>query len=306
VKQILAPVLRTANDLTDAAKKITDEGISLFRSTLGNLPLLSSVRAIESDELEDKDETHYFLVPYRLSETGYALYTQRVLPQGTGPENKLPKARIFHLPAEGTVETLEDLLIEQLKQEKISTLDPSAPLADRLDMMADEIDNQSNLITGGLVVIGGVVAIVNPLLGVGIAAKAILPTIGSKLSKHGINHVSDWLRDKKIQASEKNATADAQKEIKRLPPEVKVDPSLALLEIALGTTDPAHDPNLEFASFMSSPKEATATALTAEAISCTYEPILKDKSSHKAAHLHPADIAWLKALADLTSHRQMT
>jgi len=239
MKQIFDPVLRTANDLSETARRITDDGIRLFRSSLGKLPLLSSVRAIESSEIEGRDETHYFLVPFRLSESGYTLFTQRVLPEGTAPENILPKARVFHLPQESSIESLETLITDQLKENNLKNLGSSALIADRLDMVAEEIDSQSNLITGGLVVIGGVVAVVNPLMGVGIAAKAILPTLGSKLSKHGINHLSDWLRDKKQQSNEKTATADAIKEIKRLPAEIEISSALALLEETVSTKDPS-------------------------------------------------------------------
>lgn len=266
---------------------------------MGKIPLFSSVRVIESSELEDTDETHYFLVPYRLSDSGYALFTQRVLPEGAGPGNFLPKARIFHLPGGGTIDTFEKLIVDQLKDEKIQNIDISAPLADRLDMIAEEIDHQSNLITGGLVVIGGVVAVINPLLGVSIAAKALLPTLGSKLSKHGINHLSDWLRDKKLQTSEKNAILDAQKEIKRLPPEVRIDPTLAILEEALSTADPDHEPGFAFANSMKTPAEASSVMLTAKAISFIYEASLMDSSTHSEAHLHPADTAWLRSLSEL-------
>ena len=196
MKHIIDPIVKTTSDVTEVAKRIVEDGVEFFRGTLGKLPLFSSVIARESKENITHDETHYFLVPYRLSEVNYALYTQRVLPEGVGPENDLPKAKIFHLPAVGTLDTLEELLFEQLSAKHRQQYSNELPIADRLDLIAKEIDKQSNLVTGGLVLIGGAVAIANPLVGVGIAAKALLPTLGSKLSKHGINHVTDWLRDK--------------------------------------------------------------------------------------------------------------
>ena len=299
MKQVLDPIIKTTSDLSDTVKRVTQDGLQFLRSNLGSIPLFASVRAVESAELKDRDETHYFLVPYRLSECGYSLFNQRVLPEGIGPENDLPKVRVFHLPAEGTLETLESLVIDQLKDETIQSLDVTNSVADRLDKIAEEIDNQSNKITGGLVIIGGVVAVVNPLLGVGIAAKALLPVIGNKLSKHGINHFSEWLRDKKLQSSEKLATTKAEQEVKRLQPEIYIDPTLQLLELSLSTSDPDHDPNLLFAHAMATPAEASSAALTAIAIGGTYEECLKDSALFEQALLHPADITWLKMLKDL-------
>ena len=283
------------------AKKVVDEGVSLFHSTIGRLPLFSSIQAHETSELKDRDETHYFLVPYRLSKCGYALYIQRLLPVGVGPENALPKARVFHLPADGTLDTLEKLVADELAEKHRENIDFSAPLADRLDLIADEIDKQSNLVTGGLVVIGGVVAVINPLLGVGIAAKAILPTLGSKLSKHGINHVSDWLRKRKVDKKEKEANELASQEIKKIEPEVTVDATLALLEESISNQDPANDPQMKFAEFLETPEETLKVMVTARAITDVYRSSITDKESHSSANLHPADIDWLKSLADLTA-----
>ncbi|BDS05320.1 hypothetical protein NT6N_03600 [Oceaniferula spumae] len=294
-------MIRSANDLSEVAKKIAADGVEFFRSNLGKLPLLSSVRAVESSELTSRDETHYFLVPYRLSESDYALYTHRVLPEGVAPENALPKARIFHLPNMDTLAKLEELITEQLKDDNLRKINSSAPLADRLDLIANEIDKQSNRITGGLVLIGGVVAIANPLLGVGIAAKALLPTLGSKLSKHGISHATDWLREKKQKASDRIAGSEAKKAVKKLPSEVQVDPVLTLLESALSTPTADHDPSFEFSQLMNDPSEAMAVVHTAEAVSCIYEDCLQQPVNYTEAKLDASDVAWLKSLAELGS-----
>ncbi len=303
MKQALDPIVKTTNDLRETVKRITQDGLQLFRSNLGNLPLFASIRAVESSELKDRDETHYFLIPYRISECGYSLFNQRVLPQGIGPENNLPKARIFHLPAQGTLETLELLVTNALQHKKLQSINLANPLADRLDALAEEIDSQSNKVTGGLVLIGSVIAIANPLLGVSIAAKALLPTVGSKLSKHGMNQLSEWLRAQKLKTFQKSATTEAQKEVQRLKPEVCIDPILQLLEEALSTSDPDHDPSLLFAHTMKTPAEASATALTAIAISQTYEECLQDPQLCKQAVLHGADITWLNTLKELQQTR---
>lgn len=299
MRKLIDPAIRSAKELSLTAKRIAEDGLENFRGQLGNIPFFSSVKIIESNALKGRDETHYFLVPYRLAQSGYALFTQRVLPDGVGPSNALPKARIFHLPDEGAITTIEMLAADQIKEQKLENIDSSAPLADRLDLLAEEIDSQSNKITGGLVIIGGVVAIANPVLGLGIAAKALLPTVTSKLSKHGINHVSDWLRDRKVKSLEETASNAAQKEIKKLAPEIMSDPVLRLLEESLSTSDVSYDPSIPFASMMNTPDEAAATILTASAISQVYADCLVNNTTHTEAKLHPADLTWLNSLAEL-------
>lgn len=304
MRQVIDPVVKTAADLTAASKRIIEDGVKFFRGSLGKIPLFSSVIARNSDEVIERDETHYYLVPYRLSECGYALYTERVLPHGTGPENDLVKARVFHLPAKGTLSVMEALLSAQLKDKHRQQINDDTPLANRLDLIAEEIDKQSNIVTGGLILIGGAVALANPLLGVGIAAKALLPTLGSKLSKHGINHVTDWLRDKKMKSSDIEAAAQAAKEIKRLKPEISMNETLALLEESLATPDESHDPSIPFSDQLKTPEHALKAIQTSVAILCVYQDCLDREQTYTEACLHHADVSWLKSLQELTQSAQ--
>jgi hypothetical protein len=50
-----------------------------------------------------------------------------------GPENDLPKARIFQLPASGTENHLINLLTKELTDEQLKGIDPDSPLADHLE-----------------------------------------------------------------------------------------------------------------------------------------------------------------------------
>jgi hypothetical protein len=50
--------------------------------------------------------------------------------------------------------------------------------------IADEIDYKSNLVSGGLLIIGGAIAITNPLLRMGGAANSLLPSLGAKLTPY--------------------------------------------------------------------------------------------------------------------------
>lgn len=77
----------------------------------------------------DRDETHYFLVPSLQNQGNYTLYRIRSLPNGVGPKNDLPKARIFQLPASGTENRLIDILTRELTEEQPKGIDVNSPLA---------------------------------------------------------------------------------------------------------------------------------------------------------------------------------
>jgi hypothetical protein len=128
-----------------------------------------------------------------------------VLPEGVGPKNELPKRRVFHLPSGVSEERLEELLEQQIAGRKLASAEKGSDLADRVDEIAAEIDAKSNLVTGGLLLIGGAVAIANPVVGVGIAAKALLPGVGGVLSKFGAKALGGALRGHKESKVEKEA-----------------------------------------------------------------------------------------------------
>ena len=119
------------------------------------------------------DEHHYLWVPLPAAVKGYALSQHRGLPTGASLASDLPLRGIFHLPGAGAERRLEELILDGRLPVAVDS-----DLTQRLHRIADEIDRQSGKATGGLRLIGGAVAIVNPLLGIGIAAKAIFPSQG--------------------------------------------------------------------------------------------------------------------------------
>lgn len=265
-----------------------DEGITFFRSHLGAIPLLSSTTAEVGG---DRDETHYCLIPDPSEPNGYSLYRTRVLPDGVGPENDLPKARIFQIPAEGTGSHLTELLSKEIKEEHLKTADFDSPLANRLDAVANEIDRQSNLVSGGLLLIGGAIAIANPLLGVGIAAKSLLPGLGSKLSTHGIKHASDWLKSKNSKSLESDAEKMAQSKVRKLKPEIRINPVTQLLEKSIHSKENDFDPSLESASLFKDISTVSDIRIGALAILAVYEKTDESKLSNNSKN-------WIKELQD--------
>lgn len=211
-------------------------GRSVWRSSIGKLPFFGGMAAA-IDGQAPADEHHYFLVPLPAAEQGYALYQQRRLPAGAELANDLPIRRFFHLPVHGAEKHLEHLI---LAGRTAVTVD--SDLSQRLHRIADEIDRQSSKVTGGLLLIGGAVAIVNPLLGVGIAAKALFPGLGAIASREGLRYVADrwkqWHQDRAQRIARKQSLA----ELHATPVVVRINEVLAVLDRGLATTGSEFDP----------------------------------------------------------------
>jgi hypothetical protein len=244
----------------------------------------------------EADETHYFLVPFRCADEGYALHVQRALPPGTGLVNSLPRRRIFHLPDLAGRERLESLLHFSLAGQAMAEIPAGSDLADRLEKMAEAIDEQTGRVTGGLLVVGGIVAIANPLLGVGIAAKALLPSAASVVTKGAAGYVSDKLRSRAKKNRVEEARDEAAEEVRKLKPELFENPLLRLLEQAVSTADPAHDPAFEELKIAPDLPWMRLRGLTTTAVAACYRDILDDPADCVKAALHPPDVQWLRSL----------
>ena len=287
MKKLWDPIVETAEDVQRVASRMIDDGVEFFRGHLGKIQLLSASNVVVGAGDEDRDEQHYFLVPNRGEECGYCLYSMRVLPDGIGPENDLPKARVFQIPSEGAEGRLVELLLGELEAEALKKVDLASPLADRLEVVAEEIDRQSNLLSGGLILVGGVVAIANPLLGVGIAAKALIPGLGSKLSVHGMKHVSDWFRGRRESSVKEDAKKDARKAVSKVKPELRVNAVLGLLERALSSED--CDPGTESLHLLDDLSQVGDYRLGVEAVTTIYQ-------KEDLEQLRPEIRDWLKSL----------
>ncbi len=274
------------------------DGASFVRASVGRVPLFASVEASVQHDDVARDETHYFLIPTPFSEAGYALYNVRRLPEGYAAANDLPELRVFHLPGPGGEATLESLV---LANHVGPAIDDDTTFADRLSIVADEIDRHGRQVTGGLLVIGGVVALANPLLGVGIAAKAVFPSVGALLSREGLKLAGDrlksWGRNRRV-AQQEN---EAKKAIRLVPSKAFVNPILADLERALRTDEAEFDPSFDTDFDLVDAdgwNRAELVQLTAQAIVATYGsadgPALATEFK-----LGPEDRRWLETLRTL-------
>jgi hypothetical protein len=301
------PILKSAKDIEDFARKMIEDGRTIALTTFQKVPLLSALAVVEQKEAVERDETHYFLVPFKPAERDYALYSVRRLPEGYAPENDLPKLRVFHLPAIGAEKILEDLLLAQVKADKSAlAAAPDTDLADRLNTIGNEIDKQTSRVSGGLMVIGGVVALANPLLGVGIAVKALLPGLAAKLSREGLRYGSDKLRKWQGDRHDAKLGKAAEKELKQSRAEMVHNPLLQTLALALDTDDEDLDPLTEFephAFHIDGYNNIEMLRLSAAAVLAVYQEILDKQTKHDSAQLGPEDLSWLKTLEEWANPR---
>ena len=199
---------------------------------------------------------------------------------------------------------LEELIFKDLLQRKRQTAnDDEVSVGDRLNELADEIDKHSRYVTGGLLLAGGAAAIVNPLLGVGIAAKALLPSLGAAFSREGLKHVGEklnlWKREKeeKVRHAETKAEMNSSGEVK-----LEVNPLLQALDKALDTSEEEYDPLFEFdlGEFeMTGWNSRDILQLTAKVLSDVYADLIDGKVDRGTSRLGPEDIRWLRTLREV-------
>ena len=168
-----------------------------------------------------------------------------------------------------------------------------------LESLANDIDALDTKLTYGMLLVGGVTAIVNPLLGIGIAAKALLPGVSSLTSKYALRPMGE----KQTKANIDKATQVAQQQVLHEFHEAStvkvINPILQELELALNTTeaehDPLFDPNLADGSLPELDSNRWRE-LTESAIFNVYQDIYYNPKQHKEANLGPEDIRWLKVM----------
>lgn len=265
----LRKVCDSAADAGALAKSIAESGVKSVSEMFHGIRVFGSMSAMTADDAQ-RDETHYLLVPVPGKEEGYSIYTKRILPPDVGLNNSLPKLRVFHIPDESARETMERTLVAGMVEETLGKADLGSDLADTLDKFADEIDKQTERVSGGLILIGGVVALANPLLGIGIAAKGLLPSIGAKASKAGTDFVTGKIRDWKKSSAEAKAQKEAAREVKKLKPEVFTNPMIRALDALVTNPDDSYDPFLDQRVWPDAFEHVYYYSMTVEAIREVY------------------------------------
>jgi hypothetical protein len=269
-----------------------ESGLQVIQEVVNGLPVYTSFERSSKYDVK-YDEKHYFVIPYAMSDVGFSLHTMRFLPDSVPEINDLPKRRIFHFPNQYYEASLREHMLSSAREiaaEK--AIEKSSPL----ERLANDIDALDNKLTYGMLLVGGVAAIFNPIVGVGIAAKAMLPGVTGILAKYGLRPLGEKQTRSEVEKAIKAAEANVAKEFSESNTLKIVNPILEELELALRTTesehDPLIDPNLSTGSVPELDSEHWRE-LTNRAIYHVYRDVYSDEELHPKASLGPEDIRWL-------------
>ncbi|WP_016957538.1 hypothetical protein [Catenovulum agarivorans] len=283
---------QTAHSYAELISEINAK-LSVVTESVNGLPFIASA---EKSAISQYDEKHYFVVPYKLSEHGIALHTMRCLPDGVPEINDLPKRRVFHFINQHSEHQLKQLLLEQAEE---TVTAQHQGQTSGLEKLANDIDKLDNKLTYGLLLVGGLSALVNPLLGASIAAKAILPSASGLLNKHGLRPLGEKLTQSQLKSQIDQAKTQVQREFAASNTLKIYNPILQELYLALNTNEAEHDPLFDFdlsSLAISSEDSGSWRKLTITALAHLYKDIINDPKKHQAARLGPEDLRWLKVL----------
>lgn len=287
VNHLLKIIAEKASDTGALARSITDSGLQSVSEMFGSIRIFSAVAATSTDKAE-QDETHYILVPLLGIPRRYAVYTKRILPPDTGTVNSLPKARIFHVPDGAGRTLLERELVEKMVIEQFDPQSGSSDFADALEKVADQIDSETEKISGGFLLIGGAVALLNPLLGLGIAVNGLLPAIGAKASKAGAEYVGNRMRDWNRSASESKLRKSAHEEVRKLKPTIYSNPILRSLDAIASNPQTDFDPAFDRRNWIDQFESYHYYTATVEAIREVYQGVMEtmEPGVYQESHLN--------------------
>ena len=283
------------NSATDKFSSEFSSGLEVIKGAIGDLPVFMSLERSSTCDVM-YDEKHYFVIPFKESRVGFSLHTMRYLPVSVPEINDLPKRRVFHFPTPHYEGCLREHLLSSARE--LATEQSDGRL-NTLEKLADDIDGLDNKLTYGMLLVGGLAVIVNPVVGVGIAAKALLPSVTGLLTKYGIRPVGEKFSQSQLSKEIKEAELRVSKEFSESSTMKVVNPILQELEIALRTTaeehDPLTDPNMASGSIPELNGEHWRD-LTERAVYHVYKETYETPSKHKAASLGPEDIRWFDVL----------
>jgi len=287
--------------VTDKLSNEFNSGVDVVKGAIGELPVLISFERSSDCDVE-YDEKHYFIIPFKLSDTGFVLHTMRYLPESVPEINDLPKRRVFHFPNEYYEGSLRQYMLDSARELVVDKSDKSS---NTLEKLADDIDALDNKLTYGMLLVGGLTALVNPVAGAAIAAKAVLPGVSTVLTKYGLRPAGKKLNQSQLNKQVKDAEAQVLEQFSESNTTKVVNPILQELEYALSTSaelhDPLTDPNLASGSIPELDGEYWRS-LTERAVYHVYKDVYDDPSTHKAASLGPEDIRWFDVL--FISHKK--
>jgi len=294
MKEFLKKGFDSARSVVDKTSEEIESGYSTLKEMVNGLPILSSIEKSSKYSGQQFDEKHYFVIPYELSDYGFALHTMRCLPDSVPDINNLPKRRVFHFPNEHSENMLKKYMLESAEN---LILERSENTPNTLESLANDIDSLDKKLTYGMLVVGGIAAIANPIVGATIAAKALLPSVSGVINKYGIRSSGKKLKEYQLGKSLKESEAYIDNEFKGSNTLQIINPILQELELLLRTNESQHDPLIDPDLSMGSIKELDGERwreLTDVAICHVYQDVYHTAKLHSKAKLGPEDLRWLK------------
>ena len=299
MKKFLEKSIKSLTSVTDKATEELNSRFELVKEMINELPIFISSEKTSTYGNIKYDEKHYFVIPFMLSDSKIILHTMRCLPEGVPEVNDLPKRRVFHFPNQDSEAVVRKVLSENAKD---IVEQQHANSSNTLINLANDIDSLDKKLTYGMLTVGGIAALVNPLLGASIAAKALLPGVAGLLSKYGLRPAGEKLNESQIRKKIKEAEENVQNEFKSASTIQVVNPILQELELALRTSESEHDPLIDFDLSMGNIEELDSNRwreLTLTAFRHTYSDLINNPEKHSEACLGPEDIRWFKVILNL-------
>lgn len=304
MREYLDKAVNAVKETLDQTGEWVSRSTDLITTKIGELPYLGALLVSGEDEEQVFDEKHYFVIPYRATEVGYALHSVRCLPNDVPPINDLPKKRFFHVPNENTDELIKTLLVEQVGKDHPPETEPSG-MGDPLMDLADQIDKLDHKVTNGVLLIGGLVSLFNPLVGVGIAAKALIPGIAGAASKFGLRSVGKTVNEVQLNNEIRRAEKEVLKEFQGSETVKLINPIVRELEVSLNTSEADHDPLLSFdfeTVEFDGEISCHLTRLTCRALTNQYALMMRNEAAAKEAGLRDKEIRWLDLVKEVAKH----
>jgi len=301
MKKLFSEGMKSASTFTDKAINEVSQKFSLIKEVVNGIPFFVSSEKTDLFGKKQYDERHYFVIPFMLNDYNIALHSMRCLPNGVPEINALPKRRVFHFPNAHSEALVQKVLIDGMTDSVVENYDPNEST---LINLANNIDALDKRLTYGMLFVGGMAALVNPIVGVVIAAKALTPGV-TLLSKYGLRPAGEKSSRSQLASKVKDAETNILKEFKSSSTIQVINPILQELELALNTSEAEHDPLIDFDMSKGTINELDSERwreLTETAIYHMYKEIIATPAMHTEACLGPEDIRWLKVmLADKES-----
>jgi hypothetical protein len=296
MKKLFSDGIKSASTLADKAINEVSQKFSLAKDVINGISFFVSSEKTDRYGKEQYDERHYFVIPFMMNEYNIALHSMRCLPYDVPEINSLPKRRVFHFPNANSEALVQKVLIDGAKDIAVHNHDPSQST---LISLANDIDALDKKLTYGMLFVGGMAALVNPVVGVGIAAKALTPGVTGLFTKYGLRPAGEKLNQSQLESKVKEAEANVLKEFKSASTIQVINPILQELELALNTSESEHDPLIDFDLSKGTINELDGERwreLTEVAIYHVYKDIINARQKHAEACLGPEDIRWLKVI----------